>query len=150
VHGMPGGQYTNLREQARSLGIDEHRWPEVAAAYAQVNEMFGDIIKVTPTSKVVGDMALMMVTSGLTRAAVLDPEIEIAFPESVVQLFHGDLGQPIGGFPVDLQRKILGGKQPLTVRPGELLAAADLEAGSAVRPSARSDARSRTSISPHI
>jgi pyruvate carboxylase len=128
VHGMPGGQYTNLREQARSLGIDEHRWPEVAAAYAQVNEMFGDIIKVTPTSKVVGDMALMMVTSGLTRAAVLDPKIEIAFPESVVQLFHGDLGQPIGGFPVDLQRKILGAKQPLTVRPGELLAAADLEA----------------------
>jgi len=128
VHGMPGGQYTNLREQARSLGIDEHRWPEVAAAYAQVNEMFGDIIKVTPTSKVVGDMALMMVTSGLTRAAVLDPKIEIAFPESVVQLFHGDLGQPIGGFPVDLQRKILGARQPLTVRPGELLPAADLEA----------------------
>jgi pyruvate carboxylase len=128
VHGMPGGQYTNLREQARSLGIDEHRWPEVAAAYAQVNEMFGDIIKVTPTSKVVGDMALMMVTSGLTRAAVLDPKTAIAFPESVVQLFHGDLGQPIGGFPVDLQRKILGGKAPLTVRPGELLAPADLEA----------------------
>ena len=63
---MPGGQYTNLREQARSLGIDEHRWPEVAHAYAQVNDMFGDIIKVTPTSKVVGDMAIMMVTSGLT------------------------------------------------------------------------------------
>jgi pyruvate carboxylase len=128
VHGMPGGQYTNLREQARSLGIDEHRWPEVAAAYAQVNDMFGDIIKVTPTSKVVGDMALMMVTSGLTRAAVLDPKIEIAFPESVVQLFHGDLGQPIGGFPVDLQRKILAGKKPLTVRPGELLPPADLDA----------------------
>ncbi len=73
VHGMPGGQYTNLREQARSLGIDDYRWPEVAHAYAQVNEMFGDIIKVTPTSKVVGDMAITMVTSGLTREAVLDP-----------------------------------------------------------------------------
>jgi pyruvate carboxylase len=126
VHGMPGGQYTNLREQARSLGIDEHRWPEVAAAYAQVNEMFGDIIKVTPTSKVVGDMAIMMVTSGLTPAAVFDPDTEIAFPESVVQLFHGDLGQPVGGFPPALQNKVLAGKPPLGVRPGELLPAADL------------------------
>ena len=77
---MPGGQFTNLREQARSLGIDETRWPEVARAYAQVNEMFGDIVKVTPTSKVVGDMALMMVTSGLTPEQVLDPHTQIAFP----------------------------------------------------------------------
>jgi pyruvate carboxylase len=128
VHGMPGGQYTNLREQARSLGIDEHRWPEVAAAYAEVNAMFGDIIKVTPTSKVVGDMAIMMVTSGLTREAVLDPTVEIAFPESVVQLFRGDLGQPVGGFPQRLQQKILGDQKPLSVRPGELLKPADLEA----------------------
>ncbi len=126
VHGMPGGQYTNLREQARSLGIDEHRWPEVARAYAQVNEMFGDIIKVTPTSKVVGDMALMMVTSGLTREAVLDPKTEIAFPESVLQFFHGDLGQPYGGFPPELQRKVLKGKAPLAKRPGEVLPEADL------------------------
>jgi pyruvate carboxylase len=128
VHGMPGGQYTNLREQARSLGLDDHRWPEVASAYAQVNEMFGDIIKVTPTSKVVGDMAIMMVSSGLSRESVLDPKTEIAFPESVVQLFHGDLGQPVGGFPPGLQRKVLGDKQPLTVRPGELLPSADLAA----------------------
>jgi pyruvate carboxylase len=128
VHGMPGGQYTNLREQARSLGIDDYRWPEVAAAYAQVNDMFGDIVKVTPTSKVVGDMAIMMVTSGLTRAAVQDPDVEVAFPESVVQLFHGDLGLPPGGFPVDLQKKILAGRPPLTARPGELLAPADLAA----------------------
>ena len=85
VHGMPGGQYTNLREQARSLGIDDTRWPEVAQAYAEVNEMFGDIVKVTPTSKVVGDMALMMVTSGLTAEDVLDPQREVAFPESVVR-----------------------------------------------------------------
>jgi pyruvate carboxylase len=126
VHGMPGGQYTNLREQARSLGIDDYRWPEVAHAYAQVNEMFGDIIKVTPTSKVVGDMAITMVTSGLTREAVLDPAVEIAFPDSVVRLFHGDLGQPVGGFPAALQKKVLGGKSPLSVRPGQLLPPADL------------------------
>jgi pyruvate carboxylase len=128
VHGMPGGQYTNLREQARSLGIDEHRWPEVANAYAQVNDLFGDIVKVTPTSKVVGDMAIMMVTSGLTREAVLDPAVEIAFPESVVQLFRGDLGQPLGGFPQGLQTKVLGGQAALTTRPGELLPPADLGA----------------------
>jgi len=128
VHGMPGGQYTNLREQARSLGIDAHRWPEVAHAYAEVNEMFGDIVKVTPSSKVVGDMALMMVTSGLTRAQVEDPEVEIAFPESVVQFFHGDIGQPYGGFPEALQRKVLAGREPLAVRPGEVLPPADLEA----------------------
>jgi pyruvate carboxylase len=128
VHGMPGGQYTNLREQARSLGLDDYRWPEVAQAYAQVNEMFGDIVKVTPTSKVVGDMAITMVTSGLTPEAVLDPAVEIAFPDSVVRLFHGELGQPAGGFPAGLQKKVLGGKAPLDVRPGELLPPADLDA----------------------
>ena len=127
VHGMPGGQYTNLREQARSLGIDDTRWPEVARAYADVNEMFGDIVKVTPTSKVVGDLAILMITSGLTRQAVLDPDTEIAFPESVVQLFRGDLGQPIGGFPEGLQRKVLKGAAPRTARPGALMPPADLE-----------------------
>jgi pyruvate carboxylase len=126
VHGMPGGQFTNLREQARSLGIDDVRWPEVARAYAQVNEMFGDIVKVTPTSKVVGDMALMMVTSGLSVEQVLDPETQIAFPESVVSLFRGDLGQPYGGFPPALQKKILKGAQPLVVRPGQVLPSIDL------------------------
>jgi pyruvate carboxylase len=128
VHGMPGGQYTNLREQARSLGIDDLRWAEVANAYVEVNDMFGDIIKVTPTSKVVGDMAITMVTSGLTRAAVLDPSVEVAFPDSVVQLFRGDLGQPSGGFPAALQKKILGAQTPLAVRPGELLPPANLGA----------------------
>ncbi len=109
VHGMPGGQYTNLREQARSLGIEDARWPEVAAAYVDVNEMFGDIVKVTPTSKVVGDLAILMVSSGMSRAKVLDPDTEVAFPESVVQLFRGDLGQPYGGFPPALQAKVLKG-----------------------------------------
>jgi pyruvate carboxylase len=127
VHGMPGGQYTNLKEQARALGIDDTRWPEVARTYAEVNDMFGDVIKVTPTSKVVGDMTLLMMTNGLTRAAVLDPDTEIAFPESVVQLFRGDLGQPYGGFPPELQRKVLQGAAPRTRRPGLDMPPADLE-----------------------
>jgi len=125
---MPGGQYTNLREQARSLGIDDARWPEVAQTYSDVNAMFGDIIKVTPTSKVVGDMALLMMTSGLSKEQVLDPATDVAFPESVVQLFRGDIGQPHGGFPEGLQKKILKGKKPMTGRPGAHLPPADLEA----------------------
>ena len=128
VHGMPGGQYTNLREQARALGIDDSRWPEVAQAYAEVNEMFGDIVKVTPTSKVVGDLAIFMVSSGLSRENVLDPNNDVAFPSSVEQFFHGDLGQPYGGFPQALQKKILKGKAPLNKRPGEALPPADLVA----------------------
>ena len=128
VHGMPGGQYTNLREQARSLGIDDTRWPEVARAYAEVNEMFGDIIKVTPSSKVVGDLAMFMVSSGHSRADVLDPGNAVAFPSSVEQFFHGELGQPYGGFPAALQAKILKGRPPLTKRPGEVLPPADLAA----------------------
>ena len=128
VHGMPGGQYTNLKEQARSLGLDDARWPEVAQAYADVNQMVGDIVKVTPSSKVVGDMALMMVTSGLTRAQVEDPATEIAFPESLVQMLRGDLGQPLGGWPKALQKKVLKGAKPLTARPGASLAPVDIKA----------------------
>ncbi|HEY5622465.1 MAG TPA: pyruvate carboxylase, partial [Gammaproteobacteria bacterium] len=125
-HAMPGGQYTNLREQARSLGVAD-RWPEVADRYAEVNELFGDVIKVTPTSKIVGDMALAMVTVGLSAEDVLDPDKEIAFPESVVSFFRGDIGQPIGGFPKKLQKKILQGEKPLTKRPGATLKPVDLE-----------------------
>ena len=128
-HGIPGGQYTNLREQARALGIDNQRWPEVSRAFAEVNRMFGDIVKVTPSSKVVGDMALLMVTGGLTPEDVVDPEREIAFPESVVSLFAGELGQPHGGFPRALQEKILKEREPITVRPGSVLPDADLDAG---------------------
>jgi len=127
LHGMPGGQFTNLKEQARSLGIDDVHWPEVARAYAQVNDMFGDIIKVTPSSKVVGDMAIFMVTSGLTPEMVLDPDTEVNFPESVVSFFKGDLGQPYGGFPPALQKKILKGAVPLTGRPGESLPPVNLD-----------------------
>ncbi len=127
LHEMPGGQFTNLKEQARSLGL-ESRWHEVARTYADVNQMFGDIVKVTPSSKVVGDMALAMVSSGLTRADVEDPGKEIAFPDSVVGFFMGDLGQPPGGFPKALQKKVLKGKAPLTKRPGSYLKDVDLEA----------------------
>lgn len=126
-HEMPGGQYTNLREQARSMGL-EHRWPDIAQAYAQVNLMFGDIVKVTPTSKVVGDMALFMVANDLTPQDVLSPDKDLNFPESVVQLMRGDLGFPSDGFPPALQRKVLKGQTPLLGRPGENMPAADLEA----------------------
>ncbi|MCR4282475.1 MAG: pyruvate carboxylase [Bauldia sp.] len=125
-HEMPGGQFTNLKEQARSLGL-EARWHEVARAYADVNMLFGDIVKVTPSSKVVGDLALTMVASDLTPADILDPKKDIAFPESVVQMMRGDLGQPPGGWPKDLQRKVLKGAKPITVRPGSLLQPADIE-----------------------
>lgn len=127
LHEMPGGQFTNLREQARALGLAE-RWHEVAGAYAEVNRMFGDIVKVTPTSKVVGDMALVMVSGGLTRADVEDPDREIAFPESVIGLFRGELGQMPGGFPEALSRKILKGEEPIGGRPGASLPPADLAA----------------------
>ncbi|MAF08732.1 MAG: pyruvate carboxylase [Acidiferrobacteraceae bacterium] len=126
-HEIPGGQYTNLRQQARSMGIDR-RWPEVAATYALVNEMFGDIIKVTPTSKVVGDLTLMMITGGLGPAEVIDPDKEIAFPDSVISFFRGDLGQPHGGFPGALQKKVLKGEAPVTVRPGSVMTDVDLDA----------------------
>ena len=127
LHEMPGGQFTNLKEQARSLGLDT-RWHEVARAYRSANDLFGDIVKVTPSSKVVGDMALMMVAQDLTPADVLDPAREIAFPTSVVEMMHGDLGQPPGGWPQALQKKVLKNVEPITARPGALLAEADLAA----------------------
>jgi pyruvate carboxylase len=127
LHEMPGGQFTNLKEQARSLGL-ESRWHEVARTYADVNRMFGDIVKVTPSSKVVGDMALAMVSSGLSRADVEDPARDVSFPDSVVGFFAGDLGQPPGGFPQALQKKVLKGRTPLTERPGSYLKDVDLEA----------------------
>lgn len=124
-HEMPGGQYTNLREQARSLGL-EHRWSEVSDAYAQVNLLFGDIVKVTPTSKVVGDMALFMVSNHLTAEDISNPALDIDFPESVVSLFKGELGTPAHGFPVALQQKVLKGTAPLHDRPGAIMPAVDL------------------------
>ncbi|RWN29400.1 pyruvate carboxylase [Mesorhizobium sp.] len=127
LHEMPGGQFTNLKEQARSLGL-ETRWHEVAQTYHDVNLMFGDIVKVTPSSKVVGDMALMMVSQDLTVADVENPAKDIAFPDSVVSMLRGDLGQSPGGWPEALQKKVLKGDKPITVRPGSLLKAANLKA----------------------
>jgi pyruvate carboxylase len=130
LHEMPGGQFTNLKAQARSLGLEE-RWHEVAQAYADANAMFGDIVKVTPSSKVVGDMALMMVAQGLTRAQVEDPGTDVAFPESVVDMLKGNLGQPHGGWPAGIQKKVLKGEAPMTARPGAEMAPVDLEAARA-------------------
>ncbi len=126
LHEMPGGQSTNLQEQARALGL-AGRWHEITRAYAEVNRLFGDIIKVTPTSKVVGDMALFMVANNLTADDVLHGSRELAFPESVVELFEGRLGQPPGGFPPELQKRVLRGRKPLTDRPGATLPPADFD-----------------------
>ncbi|MBW0156529.1 pyruvate carboxylase [Sedimentimonas flavescens] len=126
LHEMPGGQFTNLKAQARSLGLEE-RWHEVAQAYADANQIFGDIVKVTPSSKVVGDMALMMVAQGLSKADVLDPAKDVAFPDSVVDMLRGNLGQPPGGWPEGITRKVLKDETPSTERPGRHLPAVDLE-----------------------
>ncbi|NDW46828.1 pyruvate carboxylase [Ruegeria sp. PrR005] len=127
LHEMPGGQFTNLKAQARSMGLEE-RWHEVAQMYADVNQMFGDIVKVTPSSKVVGDMALMMVSQGLTRTQVEDPKTDVAFPDSVIDMMRGNLGQPPGGFPAAILSKVLKGEAPNTERPGAHLPPVDLEA----------------------
>ncbi len=126
-HEMPGGQATNLMQQAASLGLGD-RWPDVCRMYADVNRLFGDIVKVTPTSKVVGDLALFLLANDLTTDDVRNGKKEIAFPESVIEFFEGKLGQPPGGFPPDLQRRILRGRTALTDRPGATLAPADLAA----------------------
>src|SRR6056297_601989 len=126
LHEMPGGQFTNLKAQARSLGLEE-RWHEVAQAYADVNMMFGDIVKVTPSSKVVGDMALMMVSQGLTRAQVEDPKVDVSFPDSVADMLRGSLGQPPGGWPAGIQKKVLKGEAPISDRPGRHLEPEDIE-----------------------
>ena len=126
LHEMPGGQFTNLKAQARSMGMEE-KWHDIAETYADVNQMFGDIVKVTPSSKVVGDMALMMVAQNLSRDDVENPKTDVAFPESVVDMLRGNLGQPPGGFPKDLVKKALKGEKPNLDRPGKNLEPIDLE-----------------------
>ncbi|HEV2691069.1 MAG TPA: biotin/lipoyl-containing protein, partial [Bryobacteraceae bacterium] len=125
-HEMPGGQYTNLRQQAKSMGLLE-RWHEIADAYAEVNKMFGDIVKVTPSSKVVGDMALFMVTNNLRPLDVLAPDKKLHFPQSVVEMMEGYLGTPEGGWPKVLQKLILdsAGAKPFKGRPGAKLPKVD-------------------------
>ncbi|KAB2337374.1 pyruvate carboxylase [Cytobacillus depressus] len=126
-HEMPGGQYSNLQQQAKGVGLGE-KWDEVKEMYSRVNQMFGDIVKVTPSSKVVGDMALYMVQNQLTEEDVIAKGMTLDFPDSVVELFEGYLGQPYGGFPKELQNVILKNREPITVRPGELLEDVDFDA----------------------
>ena len=126
-HEMPGGQYSNLRQQAKSLGLG-NRFNEVKDIYKRVNFLFGDIVKVTPSSKVVGDMALYMVQNDLDEQTVIKDGYKLDFPESVVSFFKGEIGQPVNGFNKELQKVILKGQQPLTDRPGEYLEPVDFEA----------------------
>lgn len=130
LHEMPGGQYTNLKEQAESMGIG-HRWSEIARMYAEVNLLFGDIVKVTPSSKVVGDMCMFLISRGVkpgdARSYLQSLPAGTNFPESVIDMLQGGLGQPMGGWPKDIQKIILGNKKPFTNRPGERAQKVDLE-----------------------
>ncbi len=124
---MPGGQYSNLKSQVDSFGLG-HKFKEVKEMYRTVNQMFGDIVKVTPSSKVVGDMAIFMVQNALTPENIYDRAADMDFPDSVVSYFEGMMGQPEGGFPQELQKLVLHGKTPITVRPGSLLPDEDFDA----------------------
>ncbi|PYZ97882.1 pyruvate carboxylase [Alteribacter lacisalsi] len=126
AHEMPGGQYSNLQQQAKAVGLGE-RWSEVKEMYQRVNHMFGDIVKVTPSSKVVGDMALFMVQNDLDEEQIYQKGDAIDFPDSVIELFQGYLGQPYEGFPEKLQRVILKKREAITVRPGELMEPVDFD-----------------------
>jgi pyruvate carboxylase len=128
IHEMPGGQYTNLREQAESLGLGA-RWPEIARMFAQVNRAFGDIVKVTPSSKAVGDMALFLIQHGMTvhEFENLGPNHSLNIPNSVVEMFEGSLGEPEGGWPKKIANVILKGRKPRRGRPGARLAPADFD-----------------------
>jgi pyruvate carboxylase len=127
LHEMPGGQSTNLYQQAAALGLS-NRWADVCRTYADVNQLFGDIVKVTPTSKSVGDMALFLLANNLKAEDVLDPTRELAYPESVIDLIAGRMGQPPGGFPPKVKKRILRDLKPVKGRPGESLPPADFAA----------------------
>lgn len=131
-HEIPGGQYTNLREQAAAMGL-EHRWREVERTYADVNRLFGDIVKVTPSSKVVGDMTLFLMAHEMKPADVLrlDVQHNVSFPNSVVEMFSGVLGVPPDGWPTKLRKIVLRGAKPLRGRPGASLSAVDFAAETA-------------------
>ncbi|MEX0812767.1 MAG: pyruvate carboxylase [Chitinophagales bacterium] len=125
-HEIPGGQYSNLKPQAESLGLDD-RMQEIKQAYIDVNELFGDIVKVTPSSKVVGDLALFMVSNNLSKNDILEKGDSIAFPDSVKAFFRGELGQPHGGFPKELQKIVLKGEKPYKGRANEHLKPIDFK-----------------------
>jgi pyruvate carboxylase len=115
LHEMPGGQFTNLKEQANSMGLG-HRWPEIARCYAEVNQMLGDIVKVTPSSKVVGDMALFLFTRGIKPADVVNLPPGTSFPASVIDMLSGGLGKPMGGWPRKVVAAVLGGRKPASAQ----------------------------------
>jgi pyruvate carboxylase len=148
---MPGGQYTNLREQAESMGLGP-RWHEVARAYADVNMMFGDIVKVTPSSKVVGDMALFLVSRGMTARefANLPEDHNLTLPNSVVDMFQGSLGEPEGGWPRRIQRIILRGGKPRRGRPGAHLKPVDLKEAQAALDKKLGSHASRTDLLSYL
>lgn len=123
---IPGGQYSNLKPQVESFGLGD-RFNEIKEMYKEVNEILGDIVKVTPTSKVVGDLAIFMVQNGLNRDNLLEKGKNLAFPDSVIDYFMGMMGQPEGGFPEDLQKIVLKGRAPISCRPGEILKPIDFE-----------------------
>ena len=125
-HEIPGGQFTNLFQQAHSMGL-AHRWHEITDVYADVNQLFGDIVKVTPSSKVVGDLTLFLVTNNITAQDVVNSNRDISFPTSVVEFFEGRLGQPTGGFPKDVQDKLLRGAPAFAERPGANLSPVDID-----------------------
>ncbi len=125
-HEIPGGQYSNLKGQAIALGLED-KFPEVTKMYGEVNQLFGDIVKVTPSSKVVGDMAQYMISNNLTIEDVLERGDSVSFPQSVINFFRGDLGQPVGGFPKKLQKIILKDEKPYKNRPNAHLAPIDFE-----------------------
>jgi pyruvate carboxylase len=127
IHEIPGGQYSNLRPQAESVGVG-HRIPELKRMYAVVNEMLGDIVKVTPSSKMAGDLALFMLTNNLSPQDVLERGKDLSFPESVIGYFGGDIGQPPGGFPAKLADVVLKGRKTHESRPGDTLPPVDFEA----------------------
>jgi pyruvate carboxylase len=127
VHEIPGGQYSNLRPQAESVGVGD-RIPELKRMYAVVNQMLGDIVKVTPSSKMVGDLALFMLTNNLTPPDLIDRGKDLTFPESVIGYFQGDIGQPPGGFPPRLAEVVLKGRKPFGGRPGDTLPPVDFAA----------------------
>ena len=123
---IPGGQYSNLKPQVESFGLG-HKFKDVKEMYKRVNEMVGDIVKVTPSSKMVGDFAIFMVQNELTPENILEKGKNLDYPDSVMTYFRGMMGQPYGGFPKNLQEMILKGESPITKRPGELLEDEDFD-----------------------
>jgi pyruvate carboxylase len=127
---IPGGQYSNLLAQVEGMGAKD-QFEEIKALYKDANDLLGNITKVTPTSKVVGDMAIFMLKNGLTKENILEVGHDLSYPDSVVDYFKGMIGQPDGGFNPELQKIVLKGAEPITVRPGALLPAFDFEAAKA-------------------